>query len=249
MSFLSLRYSFWNYVNSQLIFLFYVHLCSALRETYEEGGVLGTLGPKLTLIEYETKKAKKRRLEMESLQKKYEHGSGPVSGLPASLTKDAVSLTKDAVALLSSSVSIHSTNSSVCHSEDDAMLGSAHTRDHSSPGDKEGMGLLAKSKYDTKSINCDRADADAASLESIASDTSSSCAYVRMTMFPLYVLEVREHWPESGRARKVVDIDTAIEMMKSRPEFHQVLLEVKRKGFHLHPHRRIPGQSDFVDKI
>ena len=105
MSFLSLRYSFWNYVNSQLIFLFYVHLCSALRETYEEGGVVGTLGPKLTLIEYETKKAKKRRLEMESLQKKYEHGSGPVSGLPASLTKDAVSLTKDAVALLSSSVS------------------------------------------------------------------------------------------------------------------------------------------------
>ena len=222
-------------------------ICSALRETYEEGGVLGTLGPKLTLIEYETKKAKKRRLEMESLQKKYEHGSGPVSGLPASLTKDAVSLTKDAVALLSSSVSIHSTNSSVCHSEDDAMLGSAHNRDHSSPGDKEGMGLLAKSKYDTKSIGCDRADADAASLGSIASDTSSSCAYVRMTMFPLYVLEVREHWPESGRARKVVDIDTAIEMMKSRPEFHQVLLEVKKKGYHLNPHRRIQG--DFVDKI
>jgi len=211
---------------------------SALRETYEEGGVLGTLGPKLTMVEYETKKAKKRRLEMESLKKKYEHGSG--SGLPASLTKDAVSLP--------SSVSIHSTNSSVCHSEDDAMMDSAHSRDHPSPGDKEGMGLIAKSKYDTKSISCDRADADAASLGSIASDSSTSCGYVRMTMFPLYVLEVREHWPESGRARKVVDIDTAIEMMKSRPEFHQVLLEVKKKGYHLNPHRRI-GQGDFVDKI
>jgi hypothetical protein len=58
------------------------------------------------------------------------------------------------------------------------------------------------------------------------------------------VLEVREHWPESGRARKAVDIDTAIEMMKSRPEFQQVLVEVKEKGYHLKPHGRIQSEVD-----
>ena len=42
---------------------------SALRETFEEAGVLGTLGPVLDEIEYETRKAKKRRLERANLIK------------------------------------------------------------------------------------------------------------------------------------------------------------------------------------
>ena len=42
---------------------------SAIRETYEEAGVTGTLGPVLSDVEYETRKAKKRRLERESLIK------------------------------------------------------------------------------------------------------------------------------------------------------------------------------------
>lgn len=198
---------------------------SALRETYEEGGILGTLGPMLTVVEYETRKAKKRRLEMECLRKKYGHSSESVAGLPASMTKDAVSH--------SSAVSIHSANSSICPSEDDVMQGSGHSRDLFSPD----RGIVAKT------------DADTASLGSF-SDSSSASGHVRMTMFPLYVLEVRENWPENGRARKVVDIDTAIEMMKSRPEFHQVLVEVKEKGYHLNPCGRIQsGQGGFVDKI
>ncbi len=80
-------------------------------------------------------------------------------------------------------------------------------------------------------------NASLCSIASITSDGSASayCGHVRMYMFPLYVLEVREHWPESGRARKVVDIDTAIDMMasSSRPEFHKVLCEVKDRGYHL----------------
>ena len=71
--------------------------------------------------------------------------------------------------------------------------------------------------------------------------------YTMQRLFPLYVLEVREHWPESGRARKVVEIDTAIEMMKSRPEFYQVLIEVKEKGYHLKPHRRIRTEDGDVE--
>jgi len=61
----------------------------------------------------------------------------------------------------------------------------------------------------------------------------------RMCMYPLYVLEVRENWPESGRARKVVDIDTAIEIFEGRPEFQRVLREVKEKGYHL-----VPSEGD-----
>lgn len=43
---------------------------SAIRETFEEAGVLGILGPLLGEIEYETRKAKKRRLEFEEVQRK-----------------------------------------------------------------------------------------------------------------------------------------------------------------------------------
>jgi len=43
---------------------------SAIRECFEEAGVLGVLGPRLSEIEYETRKGKKRRLEFEEFQKK-----------------------------------------------------------------------------------------------------------------------------------------------------------------------------------
>lgn len=237
-----------------------VFLFSALRETYEEGGILGTLGPRLTDVEYETRKAKKRRLELESLRKKNDVGSGTVSGLQIPLIKETISH--------SSAVSIHSTTSSVCHSEDDLMQGSGHSRDHSmtlTAGDisklpsptaqTENKAIIVSTeiKHETRHTVSDKTDTDAASLDSVNSYTSefsSSCSYVRMSMFPLYVLEVREHWPESGRARKAVDIDTAIEMMKSRPEFQQVLVEVKEKGYHLKPHGRIQTEQDGrIEKI
>jgi hypothetical protein len=57
-----------------------------------------------------------------------------------------------------------------------------------------------------------------------------------MTLFPLYVSEVLERWPESGRIRKAVDIDEAIKILESRSEFHAILLEVKAKGLHLVQH-------------
>ena len=54
-----------------------------------------------------------------------------------------------------------------------------------------------------------------------------------MMLFPLYVQKVYEDWPESGRFRKAVDIDTAIEMLDKRPELKQALIEVKERGLHL----------------
>jgi len=64
---------------------------------------------------------------------------------------------------------------------------------------------------------------------------ASNSTQVRMLMYLLYVMEVREDWPEKWRARKAVDIDTAIEMVTGRPEFQKVLMEVKEKGYHLVP--------------
>ena len=195
---------------------------------------MGTLGPKLKEIDFETRKAKKRRLELESLRKKCEFAKSP--------TKDMLPN--------SSAASLQSAISSTIHSEDDLMQGSGHSRDNGNGVDvvSDINDVPDRSDVDVD-VDVD-VDADAKSLCSIAScrsDASSSCGYVRLTMFPLYVLEVREHWPESGRARKVVEIDTAIEMMKSRPEFYQVLIEVKEKGYHLKPHRRIRTEDGDVE--
>ena len=68
---------------------------------------------------------------------------------------------------------------------------------------------------------------------SIASSYSGNYSQVRMTLFPLYVDTVSNSWPESGRLRKAVDIDEAIAMVDSRPEFKAALMEVKRRGLHI----------------
>jgi hypothetical protein len=68
---------------------------------------------------------------------------------------------------------------------------------------------------------------------SVASEASSTYSWVRMTLLPLYVSEVKDSWPESGRCRKAVSIDEALQVMQSRPEFYMALTEVKEKGLHL----------------
>jgi 8-oxo-dGTP pyrophosphatase MutT (NUDIX family) len=56
---------------------------SAIREAFEEAGVLGILGPIMCEIEYETRKAKKRRLEFEEVQRKATKGGEANSPSPA----------------------------------------------------------------------------------------------------------------------------------------------------------------------
>ncbi len=236
---------------------------SALRETYEEGGILGVIGPKLSEVEFETRKAKKRRLELESLKKKYEIACGN--------TIQQHHPDANGIVVGSTTISIQSNASSVqSHSEDDQP---SHTRESggggelqppllnnnnnatvtadrrlsaSSPTNKECLATKIRNELHKCGIKTERHDDSA----SVASSTgSSSCTHVRLSMFPLYVLEVREHWPESGRARKVVDIDTAIETMSSRPEFYQVLMEVKQKGYHLKPqHQYHAEKNNVMDK-
>jgi len=182
---------------------------SALRETFEELGVLGTLGPKLNLVEYETRKAKKRRLEMELQKSKQARKTGMVSVVSAS-------------------------SSCGISSEDEHNSAKAIGSDNC--GETQNCEAVSTSIADeVSSVQVERFDdtASVASFASFASDVSSSCTHCRMYMTVLYVSEAREQWPESGRARKIVHIDEAIKMMSTRPEFEAVLIEVKRKGYHL----------------
>jgi hypothetical protein len=57
--------------------------------------------------------------------------------------------------------------------------------------------------------------------------------HVRMVLFPMYVREVKDCWPESGRLRKSMLIDDAIAALASRPELQSILQEVKDKNLHL----------------
>lgn len=152
---------------------------SAIRECYEEAGVLGTLGPCLTEVEYETRKAKKRRLELEEVQRM------------AKIVRDA------------------------------------HIQ--SAP---EGEGQSCEKTEQTNKATSAPSSKSSDETSSVSSESSSTYSHVRMTLFPLYVSEVKGDWPESGRFRKAVDIDEAIKLCESRPEFHKVLIEVKERNLH-----------------
>lgn len=232
---------------------------SALRETFEEAGVFGTLGPKLDEVEYETRKAKKRRLEREERIKKYKEEAERTNSDAIATSKGKHGAIPSQQPLSSAVVSVQS-HSSCGASSDDEQL--AHSSVAAVPEDagndsasndsplipKNGNasdGPTSVSVASQSGINRDSSSnrssaghqnddtASVASAASGTSDASTSCAHVRMSLFPLYVSEVRDEWPESGRARKVMDIDAAIKMMEPRPEFRAVLVEVKKKGLHL----------------
>jgi len=165
---------------------------SAIREVFEEAGVLGVLGPRLCDVQYETRKAKKRRLDLESMEQdmiKAEADSKPKSEQSNESTGES-------------------------SGEEDALLSAqdiARIRAHAAATrDKQ------QQQQDDKS-----------------SVASASHSQVRMMLYPLYVQKVYDDWPESGRFRKAVDIDTAIEMMDKRPELKRALMEVKERGLHL----------------
>jgi len=154
---------------------------SAIRECFEEAGVLGVLGPRLEDCDYETRKAKKRRLEFEEVEKKTKLQKKP-----------------------------------------DAAIATSH-------GSVEDTPRILKP---TKISPTDE-------TSSVASDASQSHTHIRLSLFVLYVSEVKSSWPESGRSRKVVDIDEAIKMCESRPEFLKALKEVKKRNLHHLPKHEV----------
>jgi len=231
---------------------------SALREAFEEGGVLGTLGSKLPDVEYETRKSKKRRLELEVINKK-KFISTDTLEIPIHPDEGNLSLFDDERSkrtrenpdlsdlLLPATLENNMLNESSLlpqNLKDTSPAPSPSLSPSPSPvptNKKECLATMIRNKISSQIRKVDRSD-DAISVASVASvascassDASISCGNIRMSMYPLYVLEVRDQWPESGRARKAVDIDTAIELMACRPEFQAILRGVKDRKLHILP--------------
>ena len=243
---------------------------SALRETFEEAGVLGTLGPVLDEIEYETRKAKKRRLERENLIKTMMEeqrrgsllsggiastGGGGASG--ASSGDEQHGAQHKAAAHTNgngktAAAAVEAVEGAPPNGGDVPPAGNVNLKppppndgSMSPPAAQVAVSNAApifriqqlqqlQHAAGTHGAGAGADDtASVASVASMASDTSTSCSRARMRLFPLYVSEVRNEWPESGRARKVLDIDAAIEMMESRPEFQRALIEVRDRRLHL----------------
>lgn len=246
---------------------------SAMRETFEEAGVLGTLGPVLDEIEYETRKAKKRRLERENLIKTMmeKQRRGSVTGA----TSNGGTGTSVGASSEDEAKAVDSTNANGKSSKN-AVVGGEQTKDSTisrniDPKPPPNNGSMSPPAPPAALANGEAAkpvfriqllqqlqhaglngggtddNASVASVASMASDASTSCTHARMRLFPLYVSEVRDEWPESGRARKVLDIDAAIDMMEHRPEFQRALIEVRDRRLHLTGPPAVPAPPVATD--
>ena len=177
---------------------------SAIRECFEEAGVLGVIGPLLSEVEYETRKSKKRRKEFEELQKN-----------------------KNFKALRAAP------SDSPTPSAEESERAPAKVRPKPGAQDTTTPPQVVVSNEAISRIR-DGQSKQSDETCSVASDSSAAThSHVRMSLFPLYVSEVKKEWPESGRLRKAVDIDEAIQMCESRPELRTVLIELKERNLHL----------------
>jgi len=179
----------------------------AARETFEEAGLLGQLGGCLEPIDYETAKAKKRRLSKQGngaagVADKMKRSKRAGEGMHPPLSKCAK--TDKSMSPVSAGLGLEAgLSESVCCS---GASNDKNTAVHqpSTPA----MTTL----FDPKNHS-----------------------YVRLFLFPLYVSSVKSEWPEKGRLRKLVDIDEAIKIMdaQNRLYFKNGLEMVKERGLHL----------------
>ena len=227
---------------------------SAVRECFEESGCLGTLGPALTPVQYETRKAKKRRLEQE--QHKTSHQQSTVAAevaanfetIPKPADGDAANdgspkeaATKDAA-----------TNGSTKEPEANDTNGGARNNGPNSSTQEESKVKQATTATPpttpTSASNGSAATMSAEVLSRIRNSThpttdetmsvgstfsTTTYSQAQMTLFPLYVREIKDDWPEKGRFRKALPLDEAIDMLDNRPELQAVLMEVKERGLHI----------------
>ncbi|KAL3816642.1 hypothetical protein ACHAXA_000820 [Cyclostephanos tholiformis] len=180
----------------------------AMRETYEEGGLVGQLGGCLEPIDYQTAKSKKRvSKELETIEDSVMKFKSCVESedsrppLPKRFKNELSTSPTGPELILSSGKRIVS-GSSTC-----------------SGGGSD--------------VNCVTATAPA--VVPAPSFDPSDYSYIRLFLFPLYVSSVKSDWPEQGRLRKLVHIDEAIRIMneENRPYFRMGLELVKERGLHL----------------
>ena len=202
---------------------------SAVRECFEEAGCLGTLGPALTPVLYETRKAKKRRMEQEAQQNSVKTMKLKDVATPVA---EGHTATEEALKHASVSTTVVDTNGEALRKEangkekDPMVLSPSNTTITEKSMLVPAMSAETISRLRNSSNHTDE-------TMSVASTLSTTYSQVQMTLFPLYVREIKEEWPEQGRFRRAVPIDEAIAMMDRRPEFRAVLLEVKERGLHL----------------
>jgi len=181
----------------------------AKREAFEEAGVLGELGPRLTAITFETRKSKKSRLEA------YAEETG-FCGESAASSLGAVN---------------------ECGNMSDTACNSSTV---SSEGFDKSQNVIVGKLPLPLFEQFPRTPGDmysfsSGSISSCEDEKSANRSHIRnarlcrITLFPLYVSNVLEDWPESGRVRKVLSIDDAIEEI-TRPEMRSALLEMKERG-------------------
>ena len=196
---------------------------SAIRETFEEAGVFGIIGPCLSEIQFETRKGKKRRIEFEEVQRKAKQICEAQSSSPKGVPQ-----TDEAMAPpVSLKNRVVSSSDVVCQEK---KLTEATIQTLNNSQDSQQLKVIQHSS-----------DGDNVS---VASETSLSHAHVKMSLFPLYVTEVMETWPEQGRFRKVVDIDQAIKISESRPYFQQALKELKVRNLHIQRELQTTSATD-----
>ncbi|CAJ1953174.1 unnamed protein product [Cylindrotheca closterium] len=203
---------------------------SAIRECFEEAGVLGVLGPRLKDFDYETRKAKKRRLEYEECQKKLKTRVPPSSSQIEAGNEPQIEAKRKSGSIAEVLVTTSSPTSSQIEAGNEPQIGAK-------PKSGSTAELLVttgeKSPKTPKPLKLQSSD----EKSSVASDSMLSHTHIRLSLYVLYVSEVKSHWPESGRSRKVVDIGEAIKMCESRPEFLTALKEVKERNLHHLPEK------------
>eukprot|EP00571_Detonula_confervacea_P004896 CAMPEP_0172320058 /NCGR_PEP_ID=MMETSP1058-20130122/39480_1 /TAXON_ID=83371 /ORGANISM="Detonula confervacea, Strain CCMP 353" /LENGTH=567 /DNA_ID=CAMNT_0013035241 /DNA_START=431 /DNA_END=2134 /DNA_ORIENTATION=+ len=186
----------------------------AARETFEEAGLIGRLGGCLEPIDYETNKAKKRRLSKICVG-----GSGVGNGGESK-----------------SGGKVEGREREGCEGSRPPLpkrvkTGATASKAGSSDSICSSNACSAKS-YQTIAASHPPPSTPAATTTPF---DPSKYSYVRLFLFPLYVSSVKSSWPEKGRLRKIVDIDEAIKIMEveNRPYFRRGLEMVKERGLHL----------------
>lgn len=194
---------------------------SAIREVFEEAGCSGVLGPPLESILYKRRKKPKPRLEAE-VETMVLPFAMEVDGHMSSYFGSRNSTPSPQPPLYSAvntSITIRGSETSLSTMEIDSCASSSNIHKMISP--------------DTP-IKPDGMD--------IEDSTTRDYTHVRMVLFPMYVREVKDCWPESGRLRKALPIDDAIAALASRPELQTILQEVKNKNLQLvAATRRLPA--------
>lgn len=195
---------------------------SAVRETYEEAGILGTLGPKLSEITFETRKGKDRRLE--SLKKeahtqetKLKLGSETQTRNSSKQNTAEIQLSKDDVKVYPMSEETPISHVALTTLPENVK---PHKPDN---GQKEES---VKNNDISSAFELNKVHSQDTSCK------KPPYGMCRMILFPLYVSDVLDKWPENGRSRKVFSIDDAIRTTR-REELRTILTEVKRRNLHL----------------